>query len=477
MLCAVIFWTLFGWLADYSFPFGRALELFLSCFMGTVSLKINSLQQQLQRTDIVSQLNNTQQTQRLNKLESEAWLCRGVLERLSSGPSVNHEKIAKTLEALEYKRSEILAELEPLRPRRYRILSEIQDSARDFLASQAEKDYEQLEKIVSNLVLFVEKRQPSQIILSEVIRELNVEIAQSSERISPYRLRLAYKIDELMDLISSRLILNPSQSATDSGYQSLVNELRSRISTLSNQFDNLLKDKQENESIVEVREKEISNLTRSISNLHRAISNRDEDRSALRKNASDLKELAHRKQSQIENLQSSVDRLRSDIRDAVSANNNQQSQLSYLQNQLSQMAQEKQSLLEQTKSEDYRVQRKTSEIARLQNDKAQMELQRLEFQRQNQLLRQHYQQQQNEIANLNQKLKELSAANRALEKTSKPVNASIQLPTTRIETRAKISEAEYRKISNQSEYEFVSGYRNRRSGKWVAPYYRRKRKR
>ena len=109
---------------------------------------------------------------------------------------------------MEYKRSEILQELEPRRPRNYRVLVEIQDSARDFLASQAEKDYEQLQKVVTTLILFTRSRQPSQIILSEAIAKLASEIAQSSNQISPYRLRLAYRIDELLRVLSAKLVLN-----------------------------------------------------------------------------------------------------------------------------------------------------------------------------------------------------------------------------------------------------------------------------
>ncbi|MDZ7960706.1 MAG: hypothetical protein RMY34_22965 [Aulosira sp. DedQUE10] len=160
----------------------------------------------------------------------------GILERLGVDPSANHEKIARTLEALEYKRSEILQELEPRRPRRYRFLAEIQDSVRTFLASQAEKDYEQLQQIVTNLVLFTKNKQPSQIIISEVINKLATEIAQNTNKISPYRLRLAYRIDELIQLLSTKLILNSNGSKTDSDYQSLVNELRSRLNLLSKEF-------------------------------------------------------------------------------------------------------------------------------------------------------------------------------------------------------------------------------------------------
>ena len=121
----------------------------LACFKGTVTARVNTLQQQIQRIEVVPQSDNSQQVQKLNNLESQAWLYEGILQRLGENPSANHEKIAKTLEALEYKRNEILQELEPRRPQKYRVLIGIQDSIRSVLATQAEKDYIRLEKIVT----------------------------------------------------------------------------------------------------------------------------------------------------------------------------------------------------------------------------------------------------------------------------------------------------------------------------------------
>ncbi|MEG4247656.1 hypothetical protein QUA36_03250 [Microcoleus sp. Pol10D4] len=289
-----------GWLADYSFPFGQALDLMLACFKGTISSKINSLQQQLQRTDVVTQPNNKKQVQKLNNLESQAWLYEGILERLGTDPSANHERIARTLEALEYKRSEILQELEPRRPRSYRVLAEIQDSARVLLASQAEKDYEQLQKILTNLVLFTRSRQPSQIIISEAITKLASEIVQNTNKISPYRLRLAYKIDELMKVLSAKIILVSDGSSTDSNYQSLVDELRNRVSLLSKEFNNLLIAKQEDTNDLNRRLREISNLTKIISELQRDISNRNADIVALQSHIQNLTELVQEKQAQLD---------------------------------------------------------------------------------------------------------------------------------------------------------------------------------
>jgi hypothetical protein len=52
-----------------------------------------------------------------------------------------------------------------------------------------------------------------------------LEIAQSSNQISPYRLRLAYRIDELLRVLSAKLVLNSNNLMPDGNYQSLVNEL------------------------------------------------------------------------------------------------------------------------------------------------------------------------------------------------------------------------------------------------------------
>lgn len=472
MLCAILFWVLFGWLADYSFPFGQALELFLSCFTGTVAAKINNLQQQLQRTDVIPQPDNAQQVQKLNNLESQAWLYKGVLERLGADPSANHEKIAKTIEALEYKRSEILQELEPRRPRSYRVLGEIQDSARDFLASQAEKDYEQLQKVVTNLILFMRSRQPSQIILSEAITKLASEIAESSDQISPYRLRLAFRIDELLRVLSAKLVLNSNNPKTDGNYQSLINELHSRINLLSKEFNNLLRVRQQDKNELNRCTQEISNLTKSISDLHKDISNRDADIIALRSNVQNLTESVQEKQTQINNLQNSIRNLQRDIQNSADLSDKKQDQINQLQSQLSQLNQQKLSLQKRIEDFSTYARNKEAEVENLQNERSQLNSQKLELQRQNQVLYQHYQRQQGEISSLNQQLEELSRANRARSQKSTPQ------PTTRtVATQEKISEAEYQKITNQNEYEYVSGYTNSRSGRWVEAYYRRKRNR
>lgn len=468
MICAILFWFLFGWLADYSFPFGQALELMLSCFTGNISARINKLQKQLQRTDIVSQPDNKQQIAKLNNLESQAWLYEGILLRLGENSSVDHEKIARTLEALEFKRNEILQELKPRRPKRYRVLAGIQHSARELLASKAEKDYEQLQKIVTNTVLFAREREPSQIIILEVIEKLATEITQNKNKISPYRLRLAYKIDELIKILSAKLVLGSDSSETDSDYQSLVNELRSRLKILSEEFNSLLTAKQEDTNELNRRIREISNLGKNISDLHRDISNRDADIVTLQKNIQELKESAKSKQTQIDSLQDSISNLKKDIKNSTEVDERKQAQINYLREQLSQLNQQKQDIQKKMQNIANHAQRKESQLADLISEKSELVSQKSDLERRYQNLYQNYQQQQNEINNLKQKIKSLSQPNR-----SQPSNYRFQTSQKASqETRSKITTEEYKRIVNKSDYVYVKAHK--RNGSYVKAHYRRR---
>lgn len=435
-----------------------------ACFKGTISAKINTLQQQLQRTDIVFQPDNEKQVQKLNNLESQAWLYEGILERLGADPSANHEKIARTLEALEYKRSEILQELEPRRPHSYQVLAGLQDSTRAFLASQAEKDYEQLQKIVTNLVVFTKSRQPSQIVLSEIIDKLATEIAQTTNQISPYRLRLAYRLDELMKVLSAKLVLSSDDSRTDSSYQSIVSELHSRLGLLSREFNSLLRAKQEDKDELDKRIQEISSLSRNISDLHKEISNRNADVIALQRNIQDLTRTIQDKQGQITSLKKTISDLRRDIQGTTKLDNEKQNYIDSLQAQLSQLSQQKSDLQNRVQSLSAYAQRKLSELEELQNDKSQLSAQKSELEKQYRKLYQYYQQQQTEIASLKA---QLSQANRSQSYTSP------QRSTKIIATKSAISAEEYQRIANQSDYVYVDAY-YRKDGTPVRAHYRRR---
>lgn len=418
---------MFGWLADYSFPFGQALELAFACFRGTISSRINSLQQQLQRVELISQPDNKQQIQKLNNLESQAWLYQGVLERLGEDPSANHEKIARTIEGLEFKRTEILRELEPRRPQKYHTFLNLQNQARSLLASQAEKDYERLDRIVTNTVLFTRSQPRSKNIFLEVIRKVSVEITHNSSYISPYRLRLAYKINDLVKILSEKLPSEAGNPVTANGDQRLIDELRTQLSTLSQQFNVLLQNRQGDNNKLNKQVENISNLTRAISDLQKGISERENAINILRRNDQDSTETANKKQVQIDSLR----------------------------NQLFQLNQQNSDLRKQIEQITKNNHNRESQIRSLENEKNQLSVQQTDLQRRYQSLLQQYQQKQNEITNLTRQVESLSQQ------------------TRRVETRETISPEDYTKIANQSDYVYVEAYR-RKDGTPVRAHYRRR---
>jgi hypothetical protein len=322
-----------------------------ACFKGTVSAKVNHLQQQLQRTDIVSLPDNQKQVKKLNKLESQTWLYEGILQRIAEVSSRNPEKIAKTIEALEYKRSQILQELEPRKPQRYRIFKGIQDSARYLLASQAEKDYEQLKKLVVNILIFTQNSSPSQVIFSEVIEKLAEDIGQNADKISPYRLRLAYKINDLIRVLSAKLVLGLDTAKINNTNQNCVSELQSQIKILSKQFNNLLKIRQDNINELNKRRHEVYNLTKNISDLHQGLSNRDIDIATLKKNTQDLTQVVHFKQSQIDSLNSKIYELQREIESVKDNNKTPKPKINISKNQSSQANQQNKEIAQPVKRE------------------------------------------------------------------------------------------------------------------------------
>ncbi|MHC5762948.1 hypothetical protein, partial [Nostoc sp.] len=86
--------------------------------------------------------------------------------------------------------------------------------------------------------------------------------------------------------------------------------------------------------------------------------------------------------------------------------------------------------------------------------------------RQYQVLYQHYQQQQNEIANLKEQIKNLPPVNRSKYSSSTTPQQPIK------ETREKITPEEYKKIYNKGDYVQVKAhYRN---GSYVKAHYRKR---
>ncbi len=466
LICAIFFWFLFGWLADYSFPFGQALELILACFQGRISSKVNDLQQQLHKVDVVSQPNNKKQLRKLNTLESQAWLYKGILEKFGEDPSTNHEKISRSIEALEYKRKEILSELEPRRPLKYRILAGIQDSARDVFSSQAEKDYEQLQKIITNLVLFTKSRQPSQIILSELTSKIAIEIANHSTQISPYRLRLAHKIDDLINTLSDKLVFSSDNSTSDKEYQSIIRELRSQLNLLAQEFNKLLVTKRDDENQLNRQIQEIYSLTQNISGLYQEISNRDEHINSLKINVQTLQELIQEKNFEIQVFSNLLEKLEREAQNSDELSRENQSHISQLEMQISKLDIQRRDYQKRIDDLSAYIRDRDAEAINLKDEIRNLNTQKSDVDRKNLALHERYNYQQELITNLNQKLDET---------VSRLNELRTQKYTRGPATEDKISEEEYKEITNQDEYTYVRGHHRKKSGTWVEPYYRRKR--
>ncbi len=288
-------WVLFGWLADYSFPYGQVIELILSCFRGTVAAKVNNLQKQLQRTEFVSQVDNQQQIQKLNNLDAQAWLYIGILERLSTNKAGSNIRIAKTIEALKQKKSEVLDELEPRRPEKYRTLARVQNFLENITLSKAQKDFIEIEEIINRLIWTVKSSQPSETLIQDLIERLSIETVRKADRISPYRLRLMYKIAELMNDISIKDISQFSNSKLEDINKSIIDELNKQKNILSKGFHKLLKEKYEMQQKLEI-------YSETLNRLNRVISERESELKVLREELEKYTRLNRDKQNQLINL-------------------------------------------------------------------------------------------------------------------------------------------------------------------------------
>lgn len=302
-MSALIFWILFGWFADYSFPYTQVIELIICCFKGNIAAKANNLQKQLQgRTVFVSQLNNQQQIQRLNKLDSQAWLCMGILERLGANNAESNERIAKTIEILKSKKIEILDELNPRRPEKYRKLAKIQNFFESIILSKAEKDFIQIEKIIDEVVLAVKNSQPSETIIQESLNKLSRETAINAEKISPYRLRIMYKIGGLLNDISLKELFNLGNPELANLNESIINELKEQRKILSKEFNKLIQEKY-------VMQQELESYLSTLNNLNGAIYERETELLRLREELESYIAANINRQNQISSLNTGLNKL------------------------------------------------------------------------------------------------------------------------------------------------------------------------
>ncbi|MEP0754293.1 hypothetical protein NDA03_18910 [Trichocoleus sp. Lan] len=231
----------------------------------------------MQETELPYQVNDQrQQVERLNNLDSQAWLYLGVLERLGTRKAESHERIAKTIEALRQKKGEIQDELKPRRPEKYHALEKLKARTQDIFAFipsiQAKRDFEHIEKIINELILSNKNKQPSKTVIQDVLEELSLRTSRNASKISPARLGLVYRVEELLYSISQKQISNLNRSELDELNEKFVNELKDQRDILSKEFNKLLSDKYAKQQELEIYSIKLDNLNKEIAERESALS-------------------------------------------------------------------------------------------------------------------------------------------------------------------------------------------------------------
>lgn len=275
LLGTLIFWLLFGFFTDYSFPYAESIELLLCCFRGKIASKVNQFQEQAQKTEFISQLDNYDQVKKLNKLESQIWLYEAIIEKLSTNGNGSYERIARTLVALKQKRGLVENQLESRRPKKYKTLSNIQKFFQLFTVSEEEKDFIKIDNLLNSM----NNIQSSEIIfIEELIEKISKDIKAKENKIKPRRLILIYKIEKLIKKISLLNIYKNDGNEDIKKFQEIINYLRSQRDVAVENFDKksieydlkLLEIDKLSKHIDQFK-REISNLSSEISSSHEKI--------------------------------------------------------------------------------------------------------------------------------------------------------------------------------------------------------------
>ncbi len=170
----------------------------------------------------------------------------------------SQERIAKAIEALKYKRVKIENELEHCKPKKYRRLSKIQKIFKFLSLTQPEKDLVKIESIINNLNSYTRISHSSETIIQDIIAHLSSEIFNNISKISPKRIGLFYKLEELLRLISQKDISHFNSSDTIAEMQSKIDRLNMENEIYKNENENWIQRSEE-------KDRELRKLQNSLS--------------------------------------------------------------------------------------------------------------------------------------------------------------------------------------------------------------------
>jgi len=279
LVSTLIFWFFFGLFIDFPFPFRQAVELIESWLRGKVRSKVNNLQKQLQLKyidfPVIDELNEIdfQVIKELNKIDFQARLYLRVLECLGRDKVKNHENLAKTIEALRQKRIVLQDKIKPHQSKEYQTVSKAQDLFESFMLNQAEEDLVQIETILVEVTSFIRNGYPSETIVQDTLDKLSREVTRKTNKISPTRLGILYRIEALLYEVSAKEISNLEESELQNLNRKIISELREERDILTRKLNRLSDEKNATQQTLEEYLGEISILNRLIEDRETNLSN------------------------------------------------------------------------------------------------------------------------------------------------------------------------------------------------------------
>lgn len=218
------------------------MQLIGCCFNRTISTKVNHLQKELQKANI-PQSNNQDKVQKLNDLDSQAWLYIEILNQLVRKNPESQVRVSETIEALKHHRLNFKKELEPLKAQEYPLLSKIQEFLQFITLTSTEKDLIKIENIINKITSYTSSSQPSETIIQDVITRLSSEAFENVNTISPKRIGLVYRLEELLTLIRQKEISQLNESELNKLNKEKIRELESERNIYYRAFKQLLEEK------------------------------------------------------------------------------------------------------------------------------------------------------------------------------------------------------------------------------------------
>jgi predicted nuclease with TOPRIM domain len=298
LVITLIFWTFFGIFTSFPFPYGQAIDLMLCCFKGTVASKVNRLQKRLPQSENLS----SQSVQKLNNCDFQVRLYLGVLKYLGRNKAESHERLAKTIESLKHKKSELQDEIRPRQPQNYRTVTRIQDFLESMTLSRAERDLIQIESILNEVTWAIKNNYPSETIVQDTIDRLSRETTRRADKISPFRIGVLYRIEALLREVSDKEISNLGESELNELNKKIISGLKEEKDTLSRELSRV---RDENY----IAQQRLRDYLEELGRLNSILDERESDLSKLRENLRDYAEANQSKQFEINNLNSELIRV------------------------------------------------------------------------------------------------------------------------------------------------------------------------